>query len=104
MKATSVAKFFDEMRRYEIPYSIVEIEGSTFRIQFGAHGAGDDLDRTGTFLEAYVIEDSVCEEVLAEDIFFYLDDAFIHKYDSPYQAQDSPDKEVMYIIEIKNED
>ena len=35
---------------------------------------------------------------------YNLDDAVVYKYDSPYQEKDVPEKELMYIIEIKNED
>lgn len=33
-----------------------------------------------------------------------LIDAVVYKYDSPYQDKDVLEKELMYIIEIKNED
>ncbi len=39
-----------------------------------------------------------------EGVRTYLDDSVVYKYDSPYQEKDVPDKELMYIIEIKNED
>ena len=83
-----------------IQYSFDELQGTTFRSHFSAVGLGDTQERNGFFLAVYITDNSV----LQEGVRTYLDDAVVYKYDSPYQEKDVLDKELMYIIEIKNED
>ena len=87
-----------------IQYSFDELQGTTFRSHFGAVGLGDTLERTGFFLAAYITDNSVSQDSFMEGVRTFLDDAVVYKYDSPYQDKDVLDKELMYIIEIKNED
>lgn len=104
MKAIKVALFFEMMKNMMIQYSCDELQGSTFRSYFGAVGLGDAQERNGFFLAAYITDNSVSQDIFMDWVRMYLDDAVVYKYDSPYQEKDVLDKELMYIIEIKNED
>lgn len=104
MKAIKVAVFFEMMKNMMIQYSFDELQGTTFRSHFGAVGLGDTQERTGFFLGAYITDNSVSQDSFMEGVRTNLDDAVVYKYDSPYQEKDVPEKELMYIIEIKNED
>lgn len=104
MKAIKVAEFFEMMKNMIIPYSCDELHSTTFRSHFGAVGLGDTQERKGFFLAAYITDNSLSQDSFMEGVRTYLDDAVVYKYDSPYQQNDVPEKELMYIIEIKNED
>jgi hypothetical protein len=104
MKAIKVAVFFDWMKNVMVSFSVDELKGTTFRSRFGAVGLGDTQERNGFFLAAYIADNSVLQDSFMEGVRTYLDDAVVYKYDSPYQEKDVPEKELMYIIEIKNED
>lgn len=104
MKAIKVALFFEMMKNVMIQYSCNELQGTTFRSYFGAVGLGDAQERNGFFLAAYITDNSVSQYIFMDWVRMYLDDAVVYKYDSPYQEKDVLDKELMYIIEIKNED
>lgn len=80
------------------------MQGTTFRSHFGAVGLGDAQERNGFFLAAYITDNSVSQDIFMDWVRMYLDDAVVYKYDSPSQEKDVLDKELMYIIEIKNED
>ena len=80
------------------------MQGTTFRSHFGAVGLGDAQERNGFFLAVYITDNSVSQDIFMDWVRMYLDDAVVYKYDSPYQEKDVPEKELMYIIEIKNED
>ena len=92
------------MKRLMIQYSFDELQGTTFRSHFGAVGLGDAQERNGFFLAVYITDNSVLKDGFMKGVRTYLDDAVVYKYDSPYQEKDVLDKELMYIIEIKNED
>ena len=104
MKAIKVAILFEMMKRLMIQYSFDELQGTTFRSHFGAVGLGDTQERNGFFLAAYITDNSVIQNDFKKGIRTYNDDAVVYKYDSPYQDKDVLEKELMYIIEIKNED
>lgn len=104
MKAIEVAVFFEMMKRLMIQYSFDELQGTTFRSHFSAVGLGDAQERNGFFLAAYITDNSVLQDGFMEGVRTFLDDAVVYKYDSPYQEKDVLEKELMYIIEIKNED
>lgn len=104
MKAIKVARFFEMMKNDMIQYSLDELKGNNFRYQFGAVGLGDTHERNGFFLAAYIIDNSLSQECFMDGVRAFLDDAVVYKYDSPYQEKDVLEKELMYIIEIKNED
>lgn len=104
MKAIKVAVFFDWMKNVMISFSVDELQGTTFRRRFGAVGLGDTQERNGFFLSAYITDNSVLQDSFMEGVRTYLDDAVVYKYDSPYQDKDVMEKELMYIIEIKNEE
>ncbi len=104
MKAIKVAVFFEMMKRLMIQYSFDELQGTTFRSHFGAVGFGDTQERNGFFLAVYITDNSVLQDGFMEGVRTFLDDAVVYKYDSPYQEKDVLEKELMYIIEIKNED
>lgn len=104
MKAIKVALFFEMMKNMMIQYSCDELQGTTFRSYFGAVGLGDAQERNGFFLAAYITDNSVSQDIFMDWVRMYLDDAVVYKYDSPYQEKDVLDKELMYIIEIKNEE
>lgn len=104
MKAIKVALFFEMMKNMMIQYSCDELQGTTFQKSFGAVGLGDAQERNGFFLAAYITDNSVSQDIFMDWVRMYLDDAVVYKYDSPYQEKDVLDKELMYIIEIKNED
>lgn len=104
MKAIKVAVFFDWMKNVMVSFSVDELQNTTFRSHYGAVGLGDAQERNGFFLTAYITDNSVLQDSFMEGVRTYLDDAVVYKYDSPYQEKDVPEKELMYIIEIKNED
>lgn len=104
MKAIKVAVFFDWMKNVMVSFSVDELQNTTFRSHFGAVGLGDTQERNGFFLAAYIIDNSVLQDGFMEGVRTFLDDAVVYKYDSPYQEKDVLEKELMYIIEIKNED
>lgn len=104
MKAIKVAVFFEMMKRLMIQYSFDELQGTTFKSHFCAVGLGDAQERNGFFLAAYITDNSVLQDGFMEGVRTFLDDAVVYKYDSPYQDKDVLEKELMYIIEIKNED
>lgn len=104
MKAIKVAVFFDWMKNVMVSFSVDELQNTTFRSHFGAVGLGDTQERNGFFLAAYITDNSVLQDGFMEGVRTYLDDAVVYKYDSPYQDKDVLEKELMYIIEIKNED
>lgn len=104
MKAIKVALFFEMMKNMMIQYLCDELQGTTFRSHFGAVGLGDAQERNGFFLAAYITDNSVSQDIFMDWVRMYLDDAVVYKYNSPYQEKDVLDKELMYIIEIKNED
>lgn len=104
MKAIKVAVFFDWMKNVMVSFSVDELQGTTFRSHFDAVGLGDTQERNGFFLAVYITDNSVLQDSFMEGVRTYLDDAVVYKYDSPYQEKDVPEKELMYIIEIKNED
>lgn len=104
MKAIKVAVFFEMMKNMMIQYSFDELQGTTFRRHFGAVGLGDTQERNGFFLAAYIADNSAAQDIFMDEVRYNLDDAVVYKYDSPYQEKDVPEKELMYIIEIKNED
>lgn len=104
MKAIKVAVFFEMMKRLMIQYSFDELQGTTFRSHFSAVGFGDTQERNGFFLAVYITDNSVLQDGFMEGVRTFLDDAVVYKYDSPYQDKDVLEKELMYIIEIKNED
>lgn len=104
MKAIKVAVFFDWMKNVMVSFSVDELQGTTFRSHFSAVGLGDAQERNGFFLAAYITDNSVLQDGFMKGVRTYLDDAVVYKYDSPYQDKDVLDKELMYIIEIKNED
>ena len=104
MKAIKVAVFFEMMKRLMIQYSFDELQGTTFRSHFSAVGLGDTQERNGFLLAVYITDNSVLQDGFMKGVRTYLDDAVVYKYDSPYQDKDVLEKELMYIIEIKNED
>lgn len=104
MKAIKVALFFEMMKNMMIQYSCDELQGTTFRSYFGAVGLGDAQEWNGFFLAAYITDNSVSQDIFMDWVRMYLDDAVVYKYDSPYQEKGVLEKELMYIIEIKNED
>lgn len=104
MKAIKVAVFFDMMKNLMIHYSFDELQGVTFRSHFAAVGLGDTQERNGFFLAVYITDNSVIQDGFMKGVRTFLDDAVVYKYDSPYQEKDVLEKELMYIIEIKNED
>lgn len=104
MKAIKVAVFFDWMNNVMVSFSVDELQNTTFRSHYGAVGLGDAQERNGFFLTAYITDNSVLQDSFMERVRTYLDEAVVYKYDSPYQEKDVPEKELMYIIEIKNED
>lgn len=104
MKAIKVAAFFEMMKNMMIQFSFDELNGTSFRSHFGAVGKGDTQERNGFFLAVYLTDNSVSQDFFMDGVRYNLDDAVVYKYDSPYQDKDVLDKEIMYIIEIKNED
>ena len=103
MKAIRVAIFLEMMKDEMIPYTFDGLSGSTFQSQYGAKGFGSRQERYGYYLVAYVTENSVAEEDFLEGVERWLGDIPVHKYLSPYQDKDVPEKELMYIIEIIND-
>lgn len=80
------------------------VAGHYFQKSFWCSWVRDAQERNGFFLAAYITDNSVSQDIFMDWVRMYLDDAVVYKYDSPYQEKDVPEKELMYIIEIKNED
>lgn len=101
MKATKLAHFFDCMRRSEICYDVNDLDGLSFETYFGAKGEGAKDERNGTYLTAYVTDNSLCQDVFLDATKKYMGMQTIHKYASPYISESD---ELMYIVRIKDEE
>lgn len=100
MKVTSLALFFDELRRQDITFDVNNLQGSTFKDFFGAYGdTTADVERNGVFLAVYVQKNSLCEDLFNKYKEEYLQHCTEWLYKSPYENED----ELMYIIEIIDE-
>ena len=100
MKATNLALFFDELRRQDITFDVNNLQGSTFKDFFGAEGdTTADVERKGVFLAVYVKNNSLCEDFFKKAKEEYLQHCIEWPYKSPYEYED----ELMYIIEINDE-
>lgn len=101
MKATRLAHFFDCMRRSEICFDVTDLDGQSFEHFFGAKGDGAKDERKGTFLTAYVTDDSLNQDVFLDAIVEYMEAPTIHKYKSPYAGDTN---EIMYIVRITEDE
>lgn len=103
MKIIDVAKFFDCMRRSEICFSVDDVV-TNFKSHFGVESgfpAGSEShneaikERDGTFLSAYVIENSLNEDTLIDALRAYMKGLMWWRFDSPYRND-----EVVYIVKL----
>ncbi len=101
MKATKLAHFFDCMRRSEICYDVNDVDGLSFETYFGANGEGAKDERKGTYLTAYVTDNSLSQDVFLDAIVEYMEAPTIHKYKSPYAGDTN---EIMYIVRITEDE
>lgn len=107
MKATVLAKFFDELSRQQIPFSVDDVSGQSYQEAFGIHkGEGGDLLKAdGTYLQVWVEKKSVCDDIV--DDFLkknfpreYTDGTSIEVFDAP--TNDVDHNEYIYIIKIND--
>lgn len=101
MKATKLAHFFDCMRRQMISFDVNDVNGLSFEDFFGAKGDGAEQEREGTYLTAYVTDNSVAQDFFLESAKENMGSPTIHKYPSPYTDNEN---ELMYIIKITNDE
>lgn len=103
MKTKEVAKFFDCMRRNDIPFTVDDVN-TNFKTQFGvesgvlgiAEGNEAIKQREGTFLAVYVLLGSLCNDVLCEALEDYMKGLEWWVFNSPYGED-----EVVYIINLE---
>lgn len=101
MRATKIAHFFDEMRRSDICYDVNDVDGLSFEAYFGAKGKGAKAEREGTYVTAYIIDNSLSQDVFLDAVKKYMGTPTIHKYASPYTSESD---ELMYIVRILDEE
>lgn len=102
MKTKEVAKFFDCMRRSDIPFTVDDVN-TNFKTQFsvesGVLGIADNeaiKQRDGTFLAVFVLLGSLCNDVLCEALEDYMKGLEWWVFNSPYGED-----EVVYIINLE---
>lgn len=104
MKTKEVAKFFDCMRRNEIPYTVDDVN-TNFKTQFGVEsgvlGIAEEgyeaiKQREGTFLAVNVLLGSLCNDVLCEALEYYMKGLEWWVFNSPYGED-----EVLYIKNLE---
>ena len=106
MKTKEVAKFFDCMRRSDIPFTVDDVN-TNFKTQFGVEsgvlGIAEEgheaiKHREGTFLAVYVLLGSLCNDVLVEALGEYMKGLEWWIFNSPYGEDED---EVVYIINLE---
>ncbi len=87
------------MRRTEICFDVNDLDGQNFKDFYGAHGMGAIDEREGTYLAAYVLENSLDQDALLDAIKAYMGTVTIYRYASPYANENN---ELLYIVRIKD--
>lgn len=67
MKATILAKFFDELSRQQIPFSVDEIHGQSYEVAFGIkeQECGDKI-ADGIYLQVWATKNSLCNDIVTD--------------------------------------
>lgn len=67
MKATILAKFFDELSRQQIPFSVDEIHGQSYEFAFGIkkQECGDKI-ADGIYLQVWATKNSLCDDIVTD--------------------------------------
>lgn len=65
MKATILAKFFDELSRQQIPFSVDEIHEQSYEVAFGIkeQECGDKI-ADGIYLQVWATKNSLCDDIV----------------------------------------
>lgn len=106
MKATILAKFFDELSRQQIPFSVDEIHEQSYEVAFGIkeQECGDKI-ADGIYLQVWVTKNSLCDDIVTDFLdqnmhIEFSDENIINIYNAPTNDVDHNDW--LYIIKIED--
>ena len=106
MKATILAKFFDELSRQQIPFSVDEVHGQNYQEAFGVKvmEGGADKKADGIYLQVWAAKNSLCDDVVTEFLEKNMSkesiDGTIAIYSAPTNDVDHNDW--LYVIKIED--
>lgn len=106
MKATILAKFFDELSRQQIPFSVDEIHEQSYEVAFGIKEkeCGDKI-ADGIYLQVWATKNSLCDDIVTDFLdqnmhIEFSDEDIINIYNAPTNDVDHNDW--LYIIKIED--
>lgn len=106
MKATILAKFFDELSRQQIPFSVDEIHEQSYEVAFGIkeQECGDKI-ADGIYLQVWATKNSLCDDIVTDFLdknmhIEFSDEDIINIYNAP--TNDVDHDEWLYIIKIED--
>lgn len=106
MKATILAKFFDELSRQQIPFSVDEIHEQSYEVAFGIkeQECGDKI-ADGIYLQVWATKNSLCDDIVTDFLdqnmhIEFSDEDIINIYNAPTNDVDHNDW--LYIIKIED--
>ena len=106
MKATILAKLFDELNRQQIPFSVDEVQGQSYTEVFGvkANEKGADKEADGMYLQIWATKNSLCDDIvknfLEKNMKQEFTDGTIEIFNAPTNDVDNDDW--LYIIKIED--
>lgn len=106
MKATILAKFFDELSRQQIPFSVDEIHEQSYEVAFGIKEqecGGKIAD--GIYMQVWATKNSLCDDIVTDFLdknmhIEFSDEDIINIYNAPTNDVDHNDW--LYIIKIED--
>ena len=105
MKATILAKFFDELSRQQIPFSVDEIKEQSYTEAFGVKEVSSVM-ADGIYLQIWASKNSLCDDVVTEFLHNNMYEEFrgegnvVKVYNAPTNDVDHDDW--LYIIKIED--
>ena len=106
MKATILAKFFDELSRQQIPFSVDEIHEQSYEVAFGIkkQECGDKI-ADGIYLQVWAPKNSLCDDIVTDFLdknmhIEFSDEDIINIYNAPTNDVDHNDW--LYTIKIED--
>lgn len=106
MKATILAKFFDELSRQQISFSVNEIHGQNHKSAFGIKEQdGGDKVADGIYLQVWATKNSLCDDIVTDFLdrnwpMEFRGGDVIDVYNAP--TNDVDHDEWLYIIKIED--
>lgn len=100
MKATILAKFFDELSRQQIPFSVDEVHGQNYKAAFGIKEQDDgDKAADGVYLQVWATKNSLSDDIVTD----FLNTNFPEDYDACNAPTNDVDhNEWLYLIKIED--